>query len=769
MASESKKSFRQVCDKPSANRIVQAEWSPVRDLIAIVTSNGDVRLHRMYWWQKVWVITAKESHATCLAWKCNGKILAVGHDNGIVSLIEITKASTIHTFDCKAKITSLRWSSQKKESEMISYKDYSKPYLPEIEKEDLLKAFERSKFLIPEADNYSVLTVGNNTGEVYLFIEGMFPVLEVHNDNYPVKYRSNCVVSTHLSLANGVISVICKGSAENDEKSGDCFYLYQFCSQLLGSRGAELSYLSVKFIKVTNLVGLCEKVLKQMSDASEDVYLKINSKLEKLENLLAPGSSVAAEFTIAYATGQASAEMQTFLTQHLTTKGLKQIDQTVQSAYTSLHCDMKDELELLTQHLMFEFVELQGMAKWFEKFGIVGLSLESVNNSNTLLIQFIMKIQEFLKVVCDDMNNFRIFFAWLTNLVFQVSDEPNPIQFKQFSNDNYDAMLRFLEYRLRKVKKGDSYGYDLERVSQFFKDGLLDFNENVGSNSWYDYVDSNDLLKNSPLIVKPDTEATLQELFNRFKNSFYLTYHSITTNMSDSLSSLLSTKLFRQAEEHGEECTSLFSFLEKENRLLLSVLACSCDSDKMFLLDMLSSTEIKTFGVALEMNKDDSLNSSQLDKYQLTLRDAKFYNQDFMTILFEEEEKTEERMVTVLAQLPFHEISSGPFLMLNPELDEEGMLDRQLDINWNNILHKFSEKRRMDAFRGKYLSLNGYTREVCSIVALSTRRIRIFDMTAEDDEAEEESKLEDRSKIDDADDDDIDEDRLKTENNTMDE
>lgn len=738
-----KNAFRQVCDKPCASRIVMAEWSPLRDLIAVITSNGEVRLHRLYW-QKVWVIPSKDSHATCLAWKYNGKILAVGYESGCVLLIEIEKATVIYTINCESKITSLQWSVQKKEGLSMVYKDCSGEFLPDIDKEDLKKKFQKFEILTCDKQ-YSVLSIGNADGGLHLYVNGTFLLLKLTSEKYPLPYKSMSVVTSNLSLETGNVSIILKGVLESSDNSAEYIYLYCFESQLLGVRGAELLKFSMMFTKVMNLIYLCENLLKQMRDASEDIRMKINSKLEKLDNLVSPnGSNVATEFTIAYATGFASPELQTFLTQHLTTKGLKQIAQSVQAGYSSLHNNIKDELELLTQHLLFHLTELQGMSKWFEKFGILGLSAITVQQCLIYLTQFIMKTHEFLMVISDDMNNFKIFFNWLANLVIQESSESTHATYKQLSNQDYDIMLDFLEHRLVKVDESMGTGYDLERVSQYFESGKLVKSRNYDSD-WYNFVQNNESLKNSSLIITPDYTSTLVELFTWFKNEINAIFESVNNALSESLSVSLSCNLFMQADNHDESCCSKFSFKDKESSMLLTVLPCSCDTDKMFLFDISNEGRINVASLFVSLTKQSSFNTStEIERYQYTVRDVKFYNDEVLTLLFEEEDKSDDRVVTIFGQLPLQEILKVPFAATVPNMIK-GILDEDVGST-TDISSMFAEQRIMEAFRGKSIIVNGYSREVSCIVSLSGRRVRVFDMTAEDDDLDD-SKMDDDSKL----------------------
>lgn len=77
-------SFTQLLDRGISSPIVEAQWCPTMDLLAFVTKEGQLQLHRLNW-QRLWSITPEEP-ITCLCWRPDGKQLALGHTDGFVSI-----------------------------------------------------------------------------------------------------------------------------------------------------------------------------------------------------------------------------------------------------------------------------------------------------------------------------------------------------------------------------------------------------------------------------------------------------------------------------------------------------------------------------------------------------------------------------------------------------------------------------------------------------------------------------------------------------------
>jgi anaphase-promoting complex subunit 4 len=62
------------------------------DLLALATQDGQVAVHRLAWnpssMQQLWNVTP-EATVTALCWKPDGKILAVGHSDGVLTLLDV--------------------------------------------------------------------------------------------------------------------------------------------------------------------------------------------------------------------------------------------------------------------------------------------------------------------------------------------------------------------------------------------------------------------------------------------------------------------------------------------------------------------------------------------------------------------------------------------------------------------------------------------------------------------------------------------------------
>lgn len=107
--------FRKVDDKTLGNeprsspggRLV--EWCPTMDLLAFVTGDNHIAIHRLTW-AKLHTFTENTSQVTALAWSPDGRSLASGHEDGKITIYDIevgeqTACLSAHS----AAVTALSW------------------------------------------------------------------------------------------------------------------------------------------------------------------------------------------------------------------------------------------------------------------------------------------------------------------------------------------------------------------------------------------------------------------------------------------------------------------------------------------------------------------------------------------------------------------------------------------------------------------------------------------------------------------------------------
>ncbi|GFR42380.1 hypothetical protein Agub_g3066, partial [Astrephomene gubernaculifera] len=95
VACGSPNSFTVLHEKALSQQVVLGCWCPTMDLLALVSDDGQLGVHRLEW-QKLWV-ACPDAPITALCWRPDGKILATGHRHGAVSLYNVEACELFRT------------------------------------------------------------------------------------------------------------------------------------------------------------------------------------------------------------------------------------------------------------------------------------------------------------------------------------------------------------------------------------------------------------------------------------------------------------------------------------------------------------------------------------------------------------------------------------------------------------------------------------------------------------------------------------------------
>lgn len=740
-------SFRQLEDKPCSAEILYQKWSPKMDLLALVTVEGEVWLQRLSW-KRVWLISAAEGRAVSVAWRPDGKILAVAFIDGKIKLFDIENAECVHKTEIESTPMSLDWIEEGKEKvsndesaekNLPFFVEKSELYLPSIShlpkstgalfyKEVSQEGSDDHKKMKCLPDELSVLAIGDDKGKIHLFLYGIFLCASLNTVDVLPKHSESEVISISVSHDLRVLSAVVKTSVPGSDKQVVTLILYD--SGLLSSRCLELAVVAKKMGEITNLMDYFDNTLQAMSDAWEDILLEMDTKLtEFAAERLTAGSSVSGEFLTLLTRGVTSPELQTFLIHDLTEKGLKKLGHSIENSYSSIQNLALKHLQCVAQSLLFHITEIHGMSRWFEQFGELGLSDFDIQAAVSSLGSIMLKTQELVLVIETSLKSFKAFFQWLYYIILSLSDAEIPDFVKQRSQQEIMLVSNFIQDQLVVNSQGK---FTLERVGQYFDPKPLTVKPPFGNNDWAKFVENHPALNSSPLLIPDESTESLVILSGKLHGHLKKVFTEPISVISKAISCWNCSPLYEMSKsEQSPFCLAqiggpLHPLLVFPDRNKLCIISIKANEHRLFFA---------------RICVDHLPCDTKTMKYSFS--HVMFYDSEYLTVLLQQQEvdgisgdddDSETEGTSILAQVPYQFLDDKDFVDIAQA--KQTYINQLSQPPGITVGSRITHYRKLIGMKAGSLAVSG-TRKVSCVLSASQRNVRLFDMDAEDDEADD--------------------------------
>ncbi|KAK3927741.1 Anaphase-promoting complex subunit 4 [Frankliniella fusca] len=560
-------SMRLLDERHVALKIELMLWSNKMDLLALSNMKGEVALHRLSW-QRVWSLSPPQEGASvrAMAWRPDGKVIAIAYSTREVLLIDVENKETLHTSHMESNIISLTWvqeqenKSDKKgnptqeKSSMPSIENASKflPKLPPLSRSFGVNKINNEENLedtkrIRDQANLNILLVGQEGGKLSLSVFGLFPCGVI--DLKPYMEEVGCpscgsVVDAAVSddLKTMCVFVEEKKFENTSTTQGRKIWTVILETPLLASHSKELYTLALKQGHISSLQGYLSSTMQAITEAWESILLEMDSKLASYASTVADGS-VAADFLDLLMLGVPSPELELFLQRDLTEKGLKKLSHSIELSYTNIQKFVLKHIHCVGTSVSFHLTELRGMARHLERYAPLGLREETVAASLSAAGAFLVKATEVQQVIDNSMKKNKAFFRWLFLAMLRLTDELAPADITKQTQQDLTFIADFLcnfdgpsgtndtaavdqtvdqgnQSNIKSAMRpgpctpGKKSRFNLERLGQYLVDQELSFIPETDKNPWSNLLAENPNLSGDPLIIPHFRKMSLVQQHN---------------------------------------------------------------------------------------------------------------------------------------------------------------------------------------------------------------------------------------------------------------
>lgn len=542
--------FQLQFDKPIASQIKIAEWNPEKDLLAMVTEDSKILLHRFNW-QRLWTISPGKC-ITSLCWRPDGKAVAVGLEDGTISLHDVENGKLLRSMKTHtAAVVCLNWQEDAERikdnsASNLTYEDRTsrffpppprKPRMPGLvsgdtgfmdDGEDLLRELNTSSH-----QRFNILCSGDRDGIICFSIFGIIPVgkLNIHDisvrspqmgDRVSLQLLNASICKVALSTNFCHLIVMCSGDLSNDdqrmaERDLVGFHCLLLDTSIFWKRKNELHQVAQQASNVEDLTEVIRSSVSVMCKQWSDAMHTFHEKFDSLSTLIVDhglDSTPQEEFLSLLGGARTSPPVHQFLLNSLGEAGLKRVAKTVCSTGKELQLIVLDHLQPAAEIISFRMGELRGLSKWRARYQSIGLDTalfdKATEKTGTLLVQ----VERFMSVLSSALQQFSNFFNWLLKSVKILLSEPSD-QLLPFSSELVIVFLKFL--------------YDQDPIKQLLD--LSDVDQNIE-------VDSETLERVKELTqfggfsdceyLQRSLAKEFQQMESCFKEAFQMPYTTIS-------------------------------------------------------------------------------------------------------------------------------------------------------------------------------------------------------------------------------------------------
>lgn len=316
------------------------------------------------------------------------------------------------------------------------------------------------------------------------------------------------------------------------------------------------------------------------------------------------------------------------------------------------------------------------------------------------------------QIINHSLINYKAFFGWLYVAIVHLIDTPVPPDVLNMTQQDQANIAEFLQI-FDSINDHKSSGFVMERVGQYLVDAELKIQSDTRGNEWENFLKTQDCVLENEGIMKHSKEMSLVQQFKRLKENVKDVFADVECVQSE----------FKLVERIN--CVDF-----PENGLSMSQV--NFDRTSTFFVILPEHREKGLFlNVTYENKRDFKTTAGNFffedHQNRYTILDVKFYSPNVLSLLLEETSTKK----AVICQFPA--LTASDTLSL---VDIKNKICRQHLPETNGLEIEGVLTKTIEGMPASKFSVSG-NRRVCIVLSENKRKVRLFEMEAEEEDEEE--------------------------------
>lgn len=729
-------SIRQLEEKNVANEIDKLLWSDLMDLVAFSNVKGEVALHRLSW-TRAWSLGPPNENDIVkgLAWRPDGKVLAIGYSSGVVLSVNVENKATTNSLQINGNISCIHWAqeivemkdqnkntSTVDETKDFKYFDSSLVYLSDFSNTNGSSKGDNTFNLSKNQKELNLLMIGTEEGFLYISIFGTFPCVCISINEL---INENCsLISISTSESLHVIFVTIKDTHGN-------LKIVSLNSSIFKAHKKEIFSVGIKYEYLNSLINHLSTGISNVKENWETILLEMDSKLDRFASKVTEGT-LSTDFLDLLMFGISSEEMQEFLLHDLTKKGLEKFGQTIEMCYGNIQKLLLKNITKIGQSLAYHLTELRGMARLESRYSAIGLKETEIAAAIKKNGQFIIKTGEMQQVINMAMISYKAFFRWLYSAIMNLIGESVPTEIPKMTQQDVSCIAEFLLNFDQIYSKSNIFTesedtseksyknvFTMEKLGQYLNDAPLTVSLKT-DNDWNKFLMQNNCINQHPSIIKLNQETSFIQEFNFLKASI----DDIFSHPKEILTSQIKVMNYLNCMKTIENSSLSITCINLNNeKLCLAFLCEQSPASGICIIEYQFSNDVVSTRAGLLYF---SANENEMEECHKII-DVKFYSTSIISILLKENTPNSG----ILFQFPL------AFAIENLEpINTHEHLQNQTITRINGLLSENIVVKRIEGFAPCKLAVSG-NRKVSIVLSDNKRKVRLYEMEVEEEDEED--------------------------------
>ncbi|KFH69701.1 hypothetical protein MVEG_04507 [Podila verticillata NRRL 6337] len=469
-------------------------WCPTADLLALVSLENDLEMYRLSW-EKHWSIRVKEppkktggvsrissgseADVVSLAWRPDGKMIAVGLDSGHINIYDYMDGSLAHTIASVAlensplaSIQCLKWTEvylgpssapaffgiRQSPNTLLDAMPLLSP-IPESSTAQEMSArmmFARhrrgaarggfggmasrtvagSALGLSKAEDVTVLDEesspimnalfsSDSHGRFRLRLFGGFDMESISLSEMlqmfaPHQFQTVDIIAADIQADLSELAIIALGTTSDAKSTGGQLLQITVGSELLRRHAREIRAIGVRTRPIQHLLAYMDECLEVMKKDYGKLCQLSEHCMESVQECLknnGDSNDPTAEFSHLLLTGRPSVSMDQYLQQELGHHGVKRWDKSGKAAYENLRKVAFECLLPACERLVVHMTDILAYSRWRERYGTLDLDERKVYSCIRLAGEFIGMIERLFQALKFEIKQFNEFENWIEQVV----------------------------------------------------------------------------------------------------------------------------------------------------------------------------------------------------------------------------------------------------------------------------------------------------------------------------------------------------------------